>query len=164
MNISAVEPRGLAGERRAPHLRGVLLGICALALVAAEIATLPDPALPWVLAAALLLGAGFILLGYGFTADFRALLAAGDGRAVGASFIVPAVAALVIIPVGRLVAGYGRFVAPVGVSLAPGASMFGVGMQLANGCGSGALVSSGQGSRRMWVALPFFCLGGLLAA
>ncbi len=129
-----------------------------------EITTLPDPALPWVLAAALALGAAFILLDYGFTAGFRALLVEGDGRAVAASFIVPAVAALVIVPVGSLVAGYGRFVAPIGVSLLLGAAIFGVGMQLANGCGSGALVAAGQGSRRMWVALPFFCLGGLLGS
>jgi uncharacterized membrane protein YedE/YeeE len=37
-------------------------------------------------------------------------------------------------------------------------------MMLANGCGSGALVAAGQGSRRMWVALPFFCLGGVLGS
>src|ERR1035437_3505178 len=37
-------------------------------------------------------------------------------------------------------------------------------MQLANGCGSGTLYAAGGGSRRMWVVLPFFCLGGLLGS
>ena len=38
--------------------------------------------------------------------------------------------------------------------------LFGVGMQLGNGCGSGTLYAAGGGSRRMWVVLPFFCAGG----
>lgn len=59
--------------------------------------------------------------------------------------------------------GYGRFVSPIGVSLIVGAAVFGIGMQITNGCGSGTLVAAGQGSRRMWVALPFFCLGGVMA-
>ena len=59
--------------------------------------------------------------------------------------------------------GYGRFVSPIGVSLIVGAAVFGIGMQITNGCGAGTLVAAGQGSRRMWVALPFFCLGGVMA-
>lgn len=45
-----------------------------------------------------------------------------------------------------------------------GAALFGAGMQLANGCGSGTLVAAGQGSRRMWVTLPFFCIGGVIGS
>lgn len=45
-----------------------------------------------------------------------------------------------------------------------GAALFGLGMQLGNGCGSGTLYAAGGGSRRMWVVLPFFCLGGLLGS
>ncbi|RVT92123.1 YeeE/YedE family protein [Rhodovarius crocodyli] len=120
---------------------------------------------PWaLLAAAVLTGAVFVRLGYGFTGGFRAFLEEGDARALGAAFIVPAVAAPVIIPVASLAEGYSRFLAPVGVSLLLGAAIFGVGMQLAGGCGSGTLVGVGRGSRRMLVALPFFCLGGLLGS
>ena len=57
--------------------------------------------------------------------------------------------------------GYGRFVSPIGVSLIVDAAVFGIGMQITNGCGSGTLVAAGQGSRRIWVALPFSCLGGV---
>jgi uncharacterized membrane protein YedE/YeeE len=124
----------------------------------------PDSALPGVLAASLVLGAAFVLLDFGFAGGYRALLERGDGRAVGASFLMPAVAALVIVPIGSLVEGHGRFVAPVGFSLVIGAALFGVGMQIANGCGSGVLVAAGQGSRRMWVTLPFFCVGGVIGS
>nr|WP_255569199.1 YeeE/YedE thiosulfate transporter family protein [Neoroseomonas alba] len=110
------------------------------------------------------LGVAFTLLDFGFTGGYRAFLAEGDGRVLGAGFIVPALVALVVVPVGTLTEDHGRFVAPVGLSLLIGAPMFGMGMMLANGCGSGTLAAAGQGSRRMWVALPFFCLGGVLGS
>jgi uncharacterized membrane protein YedE/YeeE len=147
-----------------PHWPGLLLALAGTAGVIAAIRPLPDPALLPLLGLALALGAAFVLLDYGFTAGFRAYLAERDGRALGAAFIVPAVAALVVLPVGSMAEGYGRYLAPVGPSLVVGAMLFGVGMMLANGCGSGALAAAGQGSRRMWVALPFFCLGGVLGS
>lgn len=140
------------------------MALAATAAVVAAIRPLPDPALLPLLGLTLALGAAFVLLDYGFTGGFRAVLAERDGRVLGAAFIVPAVAALVVLPVGVLADGYGRYVAPVGPSLVVGAALFGVGMMLANGCGSGALAAAGQGSRRMWVALPFFCLGGVLGS
>ncbi|MBP0464759.1 YeeE/YedE family protein [Roseomonas sp. PWR1] len=142
------------------HGLGLALGLCALAAIAAGIAARDTALLP-VLAVALALGAAFVLLDYGFTGGFRAFLAEGDGRVLGATFIVPAVAALVVLPVGALVPGYQRWVAPIGPSMILGAMIFGVGMMIANGCGSGTLVAAGQGARRMLVALPFFCLGGV---
>jgi uncharacterized membrane protein YedE/YeeE len=140
---------------------GLLLGALGTAVV---LAALPGPGQIPTLLAAMLTGAAFVWLDFGFTGGFRAFLGQGDGRALGAAFIVPAVAALVVLPGGVLLPGHGRFIAPVGLSLLLGAAMFGVGMQLANGCGSGTLVAAGQGSRRMGVALPFFCLGGVLGS
>jgi uncharacterized membrane protein YedE/YeeE len=110
---------------------------------------------------AMLLGGVFVWCDYGFTWRFRALLAHGDGGPLAASFVVPAVAALVVLPAGAILDGYARFVAPLGAPLLVGAALFGLGMQIANGCGSGSLVAAGQGSRRMAVVLPFFCLGGV---
>jgi uncharacterized membrane protein YedE/YeeE len=144
-----------------PHWPGLLLGLAGVTLV---LALLPQPTKLPVFAVALALGVAFVLLDYGFAGGYRALLEQGDGRALGASFIAPAVAALVVLPVGLLAEGFGRFVAPIGLPLLGGAMVFGIGMQLANGCGSGTLVAAGQGSRRMWVALPFFCLGGVLGS
>lgn len=154
----------LSGAAPRAHLPGMLLG--SLGAVAAIVAVhrAGDPALAPLLAVALFTGAMFVWLDYGFTGGFRAFLARKDGGVLGAAFIVPAVAALVVIPVATTLDGYGRFVAPVGLSLLIGAAIFGVGMQLTNGCGSGTLVAVGQGSRRMIVALPFFCLGGVLGS
>jgi uncharacterized membrane protein YedE/YeeE len=153
-----------AGKRQPASRAGLLVGAAAVLATAFVLPTLPDPALPAVFAVALLLGAAFVLLDFGFAGGFRALLEAGDGRAVGASFLIPAVVAPVVVTLSALLPGYGRFVAPIGAPLVLGALVFGIGMQIANGCGSGVLVASGQGSRRMWVALPFFCLGGVIGS
>ncbi|MGG5890341.1 YeeE/YedE thiosulfate transporter family protein [Falsiroseomonas sp. HC035] len=151
----------LAAAPPRAHLPGLLLGVVGTALA---VLGLGDAALLPLLAVAMLLGAMFVVLDYGFTGGFRRLLVDRDGRTLGASFIVPAVAALAILPIGTLVEGFGRFVAPIGPPLVVGAALFGIGMQIASGCGSGTLVAMGQGSRRMWVALPFFCLGGVLGS
>lgn len=113
---------------------------------------------------AMVLGGAFVWLHHGYTGAIRAFLVRKDGRALGAAFLTPAIAALVIVPLGSNGGDYIRFVAPIGAPLVLGAMIFGTGMQIANGCGSGTLVAVGQGSRRMWVALPFFCLGGVLGS
>jgi len=114
-------------------------------------------------AVAMLLGATFVRFDFGFSGAFRALLTHGDGRALAAACLIPAVVALAVVPLGGSGA-YTRFVAPIGLPLVLGAALFGLGMQIANGCGSGTLVAAGQGSRRMWLALPCFCLGGVLGS
>ncbi|MBL4719906.1 MAG: YeeE/YedE family protein, partial [Alphaproteobacteria bacterium] len=55
-------------------------------------------------------------------------------------------------------------IAPVGVQVAVGAIMFGIGMQLGGGCGSGTLFTVGGGSVRMVVTLAAFCAGSFLAS
>lgn len=122
------------------------------------------PVLPLIFALSLALGACFVVFGVGFTAAFRRLLQAGDGRDLAAALLIPAIAAPVIIPISQLNPDYSRFTAPLGLSLLLGAMLFGVGMQIANACGSGTLVAAGQGARRMWITLPFFCLGGVLGS
>src|SRR3546814_6595299 len=47
-------------------------------------------------------------------------------------------------------------VAPVGLSVAVGAGLFGIGMQLAGGCASGTLYTVGGGSTKMVFTLVFF--------
>ena len=122
------------------------------------------PVLPLIFVLSLALGACFVVFGVGFTAAFRRLLQAGDGRDLAAALLIPAIAAPVIIPISQLSPDYSRFTAPLGLSLLLGAMVFGVGMQIANACGSGSLVAAGQGARRMWITLPLFCLGGVLGS
>jgi uncharacterized membrane protein YedE/YeeE len=52
-------------------------------------------------------------------------------------------------------------VAPVGLQVAFGSLIFGLGMQLGGGCGSGTLYTVGGGSTRMVITLVAFCTGGL---
>jgi uncharacterized membrane protein YedE/YeeE len=147
-----------------PHAPALVLGIGAAAGVLMLVVLLPDPALPAVFAVAAALGLVFVLSDFGFAGGFRALLEERDGRGVAATLLIPAVAAPVVLLVASVSDGHGRFVTPIGLPLVLGAVVFGVGMQVANGCGSGVLVAAGQGSRRMWVALPFFCVGGVIGS
>ena len=54
------------------------------------------------------------------------------------------------------------FVMPAGISVAAGAFIFGIGMQLGGGCASGTLFTAGGGSTRMMVVLVFFIIGSVL--
>jgi uncharacterized membrane protein YedE/YeeE len=111
-----------------------------------------------------LLGWVFLTEAFGYTDAFRAWLTRRDGSGLAAGLLVALVAATVIIPVASLVDGYTGFDAPLELPLLAGAAMFGIGMQLANGCGTGTLYAAGGGSPRMWAALPAFCVGGLLGS
>jgi len=100
---------------------------------------------------------------FGFTSAWRALIEDARGEGVRAQMLMLALATVVFIPVldagtlfGRPVGGA---VAPVGISVAVGAFLFGIGMQLGGGCASGTLFSAGGGSARMILVLVFFCLG-----
>ena len=51
---------------------------------------------------------------------------------------------------------------PIGVGVAAGAFIFGLGMQLGGGCASGTLFSVGGGSTRMLITLFFFIIGSVI--
>jgi uncharacterized membrane protein YedE/YeeE len=110
------------------------------------------------------LGAVFIGFQYGFASAWRRFLVAGETMGIAAHFLLIGLCALLFIPAPALGLAASGSRAPVSVSLIIGAFMFGIGMQLANGCGSGVLFSFGGGSGRMLVALPFFILGSLLGS
>jgi uncharacterized protein len=104
---------------------------------------------------------GFCLIagGIGFAGSYRAWLTAGDTKGVRAQllFLAAAIATHALV---FGVGGYGGgFVAPIGIALGVGAFVFGIGMQMASGCGSGTLAALGAGSARMRVVLPFFVAG-----
>ena len=56
------------------------------------------------------------------------------------------------------------YVSPVGVSVLFGAFLFGIGMQLGNGCASGTLYNLGGGSSSMILTLIAFIAGSTLGA
>lgn len=110
------------------------------------------------------LGAVFLNYSYGFASGWRQFLLNGNGLPMAAHFILIGLCALLFIPAQALGINAVLTQAPVSISLVLGAFIFGIGMQLANGCGSGVLFSFGGGSLRMVIALPFFILGSVLGS
>ncbi len=113
----------------------------------------------------ILLGLVLMQASYGFTTHWRRFLVALDGSGIRAQMMMLTVGSLFVLPVisqgeilGHRVAGA---VAPAGVAVAVGAFMFGMAMQLANGCASGTLYALGGGSTRMMITLAFFLIGSL---
>lgn len=117
-----------------------------------------------------LLGAALGLVLYhaafGFASSWRAFVAEGRGQGLRAQMLMLALATVIFLPLLDQGSIFGRPVvgalAPVGVSVAVGACLFGIGMQLGGACASGTLYSLGGGSVRMVVTLIFFMAGSLL--
>lgn len=103
---------------------------------------------------------------FGFTGGWKRMVVEKRGRGMRAQMLTIGVAALAMIPLvaagniggQQMVAAAG----PVGVSVLLGAAIFGLGMQLGGGCGSGTLFTVGGGSARMLVTLAFFIIGALV--
>ena len=111
------------------------------------------------------LGLGLALYhaAFGFTGAYRRAIVDRDMSGVSAQLVMLAVAMLLLAPILAQGSAFGRGVsgalAPVSVSMAFGAFIFGIGMQLGGGCASGTLFTVGGGSVRMMVVLAFFCIG-----
>jgi uncharacterized protein len=116
----------------------------------------------------LLLGLTLYHATFGFASAYRRLIETGDTRAIRAQLVMLAVATLLFAPVLAQGSWFGRdvvgAVAPAGVPVAVGAFLFGIGMQLAGGCGSGTLFSAGAGQLRMLLTLAAFCAGSFWAS
>ena len=110
------------------------------------------------------LGIAFLKAEFSYTASWRRFLTRGEAGGLLGGLIVIAVAALAVVPVAALAPNFGGAIAPLGPSLLIGAFVFGIGMQLANGCGSGTLYTAGGGSGRMLIALLFFVIGSVFGS
>ena len=104
---------------------------------------------------------------FGFTSAWRSLISDARGEGVRAQMLMLALATLVFIPVLNAGTLFGQpvggAVAPVGTSVAVGAFLFGIGMQLGGGCASGTLFTVGGGNVRMAVTLAAFIAGSVIA-
>ncbi len=111
----------------------------------------------------LLLGAGlgYCLVGGGisFAGAYRSWLSRGDTQGVRVQLVFLAAGITLHAVYFGFAGSSGGFVAPTGVAVATGAFVFGIGMQFARGCGSGALAALGAGSLRMRLVLPAFIAG-----
>jgi uncharacterized membrane protein YedE/YeeE len=147
-----------------PVWLGALGGIVMLAASAGQ-------AGGWRIGVGALLGAlgGFALYhaSFGFTSGWRHFISTRRGGDVRAQLLLIALLVIAGFPLigwsADLGLAVGGYVFPFGVAAAFGAFIFGFGMQLGGGCGSGTLYTVGGGSTRMVVTLAFFVAGSLLA-
>lgn len=117
----------------------------------------------------LLLGAALLYARFGFTSVFRRLLSVGNVQGLQAHmlmFVVSTTLFAIILSSGFSFTGITPkgYVSPVGVSVLVGAFLFGIGMQLGNGCASGTLYNLGGGSSSMILTLAAFIAGSTLGA
>lgn len=112
------------------------------------------------------IGFGAALAGarFGFTTGWRQLVEQRDPRGVYGQLLLLALAAAVAMPLlgqfGELHAALG----PPSISLLVGAFVFGLTMQIADGCGSGTLYKAGLGVPLNMAILPLFALGSFLGS
>ncbi|MCM3570259.1 YeeE/YedE family protein [Neobacillus mesonae] len=117
----------------------------------------------------LLLGAALLYARFGFTSAFRRLLSVGNTQGLQAHMLMFAVSTTlfaIILSTGFSFTGLSPkgYVSPVGVPVLFGAFLFGIGMQLGNGCASGTLYNLGGGSSSMILTLFAFIIGSTLGA
>ncbi|MBD2501197.1 YeeE/YedE family protein [Anabaena azotica] len=115
-----------------------------------------------------LLGVSLYHSSFGFASAYRKLVVNRDVQGIYAQLVMLAIATVLFAPVlaagkvfGQEVAGA---IAPVGISGAIGAFIFGIGMQLGGACGCGTLYTIGGGSYTMLITLVTFCLGAFWAS
>ena len=110
-----------------------------------------------------LLGMSLYHASFGFTSAYRNAILRGDIAGITAQLLMIAFAMLLFAPFLAAGEAFGRpvggAVAPAGLRVAIGSFIFGLGMQLGGGCGSGTLYTVGGGSTRMVVTLIAFCTG-----
>lgn len=104
---------------------------------------------------------------FGFTSAWRRIVTEKRGGGLRAQIILILLTSAVSFPLIAWGTSFGwpagGFVFPFGVAAAIGAFMFGAGMQLGGGCGSGTLFTAGGGSTRMMITLAAFVVGSVLA-
>lgn len=113
------------------------------------------------------LGLALYHAAFGFTTAWRTFITHGYGKGLRAQMLMLAVAVCLFFPAlasgdlfGSPVSG---FVRPLGWSIVVGAFIFGIGMQLGNGCASGNLYHAGGGQFRAIPSMIGFTIGALWA-
>jgi uncharacterized membrane protein YedE/YeeE len=112
------------------------------------------------------IGMGATLAGarFGFTTGWRQLAESKDPKGSAGQIVLLVVAASLSIP---LLANYPELSAALGppsISLLIGAFVFGISMQIADGCGSGSLYKAGMGIPLNLGILPLFAFGSFLGS
>ena len=159
--IPAAATRPVKPQAGVAALAGLLIAGCALALALAV-----EGRLAALLVVGALAGLALHHALFGFASSTRRLLVDHRGAGVRAQLLMLAAASIAFAP---LLAGGSAFgqglagaLAPIGLSVAVGAFLFGIGMQLGGGCASGTLTGAGGGSVRMAITLGAFIAGSVI--
>ncbi len=112
------------------------------------------------------IGLGTVLAGrrFGFTTGWRMLVEDKDASGVMGQLLLLALAAALSMPLLGLFPELTAALGPPSVSLLIGAFVFGLCMQIADGCGSGTLYKAGLGIPMNAAILPLFALGSFLGS
>ena len=112
------------------------------------------------------MGMGAALAGarFGFTTGWRQLIEQRDPRGVTGQALLLALASLAALPLMGQFSELNAALGPPSVSLLIGAFVFGLTMQIADGCGSGTLYKAGLGVPLNMGILPLFALGSFLGS
>lgn len=113
------------------------------------------------------LGVSLFQAAFGFSGGWRRFLRERRSAPIRAQILLAALVSLLFFPLlGGAVSGvslHGAY-APVGISVLAGAFLFGIGMQLGGGCGSGTLFTVGGGQVGMLITLMFFVIGAVVGS
>lgn len=104
---------------------------------------------------------------FGFSGGWRMMIVNRQSAGVRAQILLVALSSVLFFPVlGNVFPGIhaAGALAPFGVSVLVGAFLFGIGMQMGGGCGSGTLFTVGWGQTDMLITLSFFIVGATLGS
>ncbi|HEX8027341.1 MAG TPA: YeeE/YedE family protein [Vicinamibacterales bacterium] len=167
MNTTSMSPpQTLAIESRALVPGPAAITAILIALAAGYL----NAVISWRQAALFLVGAGAGVVLYhaafGFTSAWRVFISDRRGAGLRAQMLMLGLTCVVFFPLLAAGTAFGQplrgSVSPIGVGVAAGAFIFGLGMQLGGGCASGTLFSVGGGSTRMVITLFFFIIGSVI--
>ncbi|AUB79413.1 hypothetical protein BA898_01015 [Spiribacter roseus] len=145
----------------------VTTALTGLAVMAGLIALEAPADRVWLLLIGAGLGIALYHAAFGFTAGWRNMVTRRRSGGLRAQLLLLAIATVLFVPVlgwaeGLGLTGISGTLAPVGVSLVVGSLLFGFGMQLGGGCGSGTLFTVGAGNLRMMITLLMFVVGSVI--
>ncbi len=148
---------GGTGRRRLP---------LALALAGFFVFLLWSVALRQAVLFAVGLGMGAVLAGtrFGFTTGWRQLIEQRDPRGSIGQLLLLGLAATLSMPLLAQFPELQAALGPPSISLLLGAFVFGIAMQVSDGCGSGTLYKAGLGVPLNMGILPLFALGSFLGS
>ncbi len=112
------------------------------------------------------IGLGAVLAGqrFGFTTGWRLLIEEKDASGVFGQLLLLALAAALAMPLLGSFPELTAALGPPSISLLIGAFVFGLCMQIADGCGSGTLYKAGMGIPMNAAILPMFAIGSFVGS